>query len=193
MVVGVLAVQGNFARHEQVLHHLGVETILVKTEAELYTCDRLVLPGGESSVFLHHLEQDFLARLGAFCASHPVFATCAGLILLAKEVKNPEQNSLGVLDVSVVRNAYGRQTDSFFTSEIELTEHGRNSMKCSSNLCGAFIRAPLIAEVNETAVTVLAKHKENPVLVQQGSIVAATYHPELAENELRVHELFITL
>jgi pyridoxal 5'-phosphate synthase pdxT subunit len=197
MVVGILAVQGNFARHQQVLAQLGAETLLVRTAEELNSCDRLVLPGGESSVFLHHLSFDFLEQLRTYCANHAVFATCAGLILLAKQVLNPAQESLELLDVTVVRNAYGRQADSFFTNEVALTSSGAELVgkhaAVVNSISGAFIRAPQIKEVHSERVAVLATHQENPVLVLQDRLLAATFHPELAQTETRVHKLFLEL
>jgi 5'-phosphate synthase pdxT subunit len=197
MVVGILAVQGNFTRHQAVLHDLGVDTLLVRTAEDLALCDRIVLPGGESSVFLHHLSTELLTTLKDFCENHPVFATCAGLILLAAHVVNPVQKSLGLLDVTVMRNAYGRQTESFFTDSVQLTPPGQavlgNSAEEVLAVSGAFIRAPLICTIHSDKVKTLAFHSENPVLVQQKNIIAATFHPELAPNERRVHKAFLLL
>jgi 5'-phosphate synthase pdxT subunit len=142
----------------------------------------LILPGGESTTVLRFLEkQSFFETLQAFCETKPVFGTCAGAILLSREVRNPAQRSLGILDAVVERNAYGRQIDStILTAETELP---------GGPLEMVFIRAPRIVETGAT-VEVLALREGNPVLVRQGSVMAATFHPELSHDR-RVHRLFV--
>lgn len=173
--VGVLALQGGFALHERPLKALGHAVAFVRTAEELAAVDGLVLPGGESTAMLRLIERGALqAPLSQFVASgKPVLATCAGLILAAKRVVGPEQPSLGFLDVMVARNAWGRQLDSF-----EGTADG-------SDLPLVFIRAPRIVEWEKT-VTVLARLDGEPVLVRQGPVTGATFHPELTAS-LEVH------
>jgi len=180
--VGVLAIQGNYASHSQALTEAGAEPVEVRKPEELAGLDGLILPGGESTTILKFLEKHrFFEALGDFCQHHPVFGTCAGAILLAREVRNPAQRSLRVLDVVVERNAYGRQIDStILTAESALP---------GEPLEMVFIRAPRIVEIG-AGVKVLARRDGNPVLVQQGRIMAATFHPELSRDR-RVHRLFV--
>ena len=184
LTIGVLALQGDYDAHRQTLHRLGVETVLVRKPEELEHIDGLVIPGGESSTFLKFLEREgFLSKLRDFVSQKPSFGTCAGAILLAKDVVNPKQASLGVLDIAIERNAYGRQIDS-------------SIMTGSTKLDGpplemVFIRAPRIERVGKE-VQVLAERDGHPVLVREGKILAATFHPELS-NDSRVHELFLDM
>jgi 5'-phosphate synthase pdxT subunit len=173
--VGVLAVQGAFERHGHVVHSLGHRAVFVRAAAELSDLDGLILPGGESSVQLAMLERLGLAApLAAFVRSgQPVLATCAGVILAARSVHQPEQRSFDWIDLSVARNAYGRQLDSF---EAESDEE---------KLPLVFIRAPRILAHGPT-VEVLARHRGEPVLVRAGNLTCATFHPELTDD-LRVH------
>lgn len=180
--IGVLAIQGNFASHAQALSEAGAEPVEVRTPEELAELDGLVLPGGESTTMLKFLERkQFFDALGEFVRNRPTFGTCAGAILLAREVRHPAQRSLGVLDAVVERNAYGRQIDS-------------SIITVPSSLPGAplemvFIRAPRILETGPE-VEVLARRDGFPVLVRQGGLMAATFHPELSEDR-RVHRLFV--
>jgi 5'-phosphate synthase pdxT subunit len=182
--IGVLALQGAFEVHARRLAELGATTMLVRKPEELDGLDGLVIPGGESTTFLKHLERaGFYDALDAFVHERPVFGTCAGCILLAKEVENPAQASFGVLDVTVQRNAYGRQNDSaILTSETGLP---------GGPLEMVFIRAPRITRVGD-GVETLAMRDGDPTLVRQGRLLAATFHPELTED-LRVHELFLEI
>jgi pyridoxal 5'-phosphate synthase pdxT subunit len=163
---------------------LGVETVLVRKPEELDGIDGLVIPGGESSTFLKFLEREgFLNKLRDFVSQKPSFGTCAGAILLAKDVVNPKQASLGALDIAIERNAYGRQIDS-------------SIMTAPTKLDGpplemVFIRAPRIERVGKQ-VQVLAERDGHAVLVREGKILAATFHPELS-NDSRVHELFLEM
>jgi len=184
MKVGVLALQGDFDAHRRVLERLGAETVLVKKPEQLALIDALVIPGGESSTFLNFLEEaGFLERLREFVRTKPTFGTCAGAILLAKEVENPPQPSLEALDICIRRNAYGRQTESFI-SHLE-TSLGKEPLEA------VFIRAPRIEHTGQ-GVEVLAKQNGHPVLVRQGKTMAATFHPELTADT-RVHAEFLKL
>ena len=180
--IGVLAIQGDYAAHAEALAESGAEPIEVRKPEQLADLDGLILPGGESTTVLRFLEkQSFFEVLQAFCETKPVFGTCAGAILLSREVRNPAQRSLGILDAVVERNAYGRQIDStILTAETELP---------GGPLEMVFIRAPRIVETGAT-VEVLALREGNPVLVRQGSVMAATFHPELSHDR-RVHRLFV--
>ena len=183
MKIGVLAVQGDFAAHQAMLERLGVEVVLVRKQAELESVEGLVIPGGESSTILKLLGNKGFAALGEFVRTRPVFGTCAGCILLAKEVTHPKQASLGVLDIAVARNAYGRQIDSaILTAETKLA---------GGPLEQVYIRAPRIERAGP-AVEVLATRDEHPVLVRQGRAMAATFHPEMTPD-LRVHAEFLKL
>ena len=184
ITVGVLALQGDYERHRQTLSRLGVRSVLVRKPEELNGIDGLVIPGGESSTFLKFLEREgFLIKLRDFVASKPAFGTCAGAILLAKEVVNPTQESLGALDIAIQRNAYGRQIDSSIITGPTKLEGPPMEM--------VFIRAPRI-ERTGTGVEVLARREDHPVLVRQGKTLAATFHPELS-SDTRVHELFVKI
>ena len=184
ITVGVLALQGDYEAHRQTLSRLGVQSVLVRKPEELNGIDGLVIPGGESSTFLKFLEREgFLIKLRDFVANKPAFGTCAGAILLAKEVVNPTQESLGVLDIAIQRNAYGRQIDSSIITGPTKLEGPPMEM--------VFIRAPRI-ERTGMGVEVLARREDHPVLVRQGKTLAATFHPELS-SDTRVHELFVKI
>ena len=194
LIVGVLAIQGDYEAHRAVLERLGAEVKLVRKPEELDAVDALIIPGGESSTFLKFLEQrGFFQRLAEFVKAKPTFGTCAGAILLAKEVVGPEQRSLGVLDIRVRRNAYGRQMDSSIRQG-ELTAAGSKhpaTKDGNQSLEMVFIRAPKIERVGK-GVEVLASQGTDPVLVRQGKIMAATFHPELTADT-RVHEAFLKM
>ena len=182
--IGVLAIQGDYASHAQALAESGAEPVEVRKPDQLANLDGLILPGGESTTILRFLEKNnFFETLREFCGSKPVFGTCAGAILLAQEVRNPAQRSLGVLDAVVERNAYGRQIDSTILTAPTLLEGGPLEM--------VFIRAPRIVETGP-GVEVLALRDNYPVLVRQGSKMAATFHPELSSDR-RVHRLFVNV
>ena len=180
--VGVLAIQGDYAAHAEALTESGAEPVEVRKLEELDHLNGLVLPGGESTTMLKFLEKrHFFDVLKEYCKQHPVFGTCAGTILLARDVQNPAQRSLGVLDIVVERNAYGRQIDSsILTAETSLP---------GGPLEMVFIRAPRIVQTG-SAVEVLARRDEFPTLVRQGNVLAATFHPELS-NDRRVHQAFV--
>lgn len=182
--IGVLAIQGDYAAHADALAESGAEPVEVRMPDQLNGLDGLILPGGESTTILRFLDKlQFFDRLREFCIKKPVFGTCAGAILLAREVVNPPQRSLGVLDAAVERNAYGRQIDSsIVTAETKLP---------GGPLEMVFIRAPKIIEVGSN-LEVLARRDDSPVLVRQGHVLAATFHPELSDDR-RVHRLFVDL
>jgi 5'-phosphate synthase pdxT subunit len=180
--IGVLAIQGNYASHAQALTEAGASPIEVRKPEQLAGLDGLVLPGGESTTMLKFLDKHgFFEALQEFCRTKPVFGTCAGVILLAREVLNPAQRSLGVLDAIVERNAYGRQIDSVIVTAETSLAGGPLEM--------VFIRSPRITQTGP-GVEVLARRDGFPVLVRQGRILAATFHPELGHDR-RVHRLLV--
>jgi 5'-phosphate synthase pdxT subunit len=182
--IGVLAIQGNYAAHAAALVEAGAEPHEIRKAEELAHIDGLVLPGGESTTILKFLEKrDLFDALQEFCGTKPVFGTCAGAILLAREVRNPAQRSLGLLDAVVERNAYGRQIDSSIVTA--------PSSLGPEPLEMVFIRAPRILSVGPH-VEILASRDGFPTLVRQGSILAATFHPELS-GDRRVHKYFVEL
>src|SRR6185312_16808174 len=182
--IGVLAIQGDYDAHRKRLEELGANAVLVRKPAQLDALDGIVIPGGESSTILKFLERDgFLEKLAAFVRMKPSFGTCAGAILLAKNVENPAQKSLGAMDITVKRNAYGRQIDSHIHEVATKLAGGPMEM--------VFIRAPKISGTG-AGVDVLAKDGDEPVLVRQGKTMAATFHPELSADK-RVHEEFVRM
>lgn len=189
--IGVLAIQGDYEAHAIAVREasdqcgIAATAVLVRKPEELAGLDGLILPGGESTTFLKFLERDgFLGALETFVATKPTFGTCAGTILLAKEVERPAQPSLAVLDAAVERNAYGRQND----SSIEQTE---TTLPGGGAVEAVYIRAPRITRVGES-VTVLARREGFPVLIEQGHLLAATFHPELSADR-RVHAHFLAV
>jgi 5'-phosphate synthase pdxT subunit len=180
--VGVLALQGAFDAHWRALREVGARATLVRSAAEMLQCDALVLPGGESTTMLKLLNEENLKEpLARFAREKPVLATCAGVILLARAVTHPVQESLGILDLTVERNGYGRQIDSRI-AQVSLPE--------GKPFEAVFIRAPVIHSAGEQ-VTTLAWMEGHPVLVRQGRHLAATFHPELTEDR-RIHEMFVS-
>jgi len=185
MIVGILAVQGDFEAHRAVLTGLDVETREVRTPADLEGVEAVVLPGGESTTQLKILQEEglFEALRGFAARGGAIFGTCAGAILLAREVINPAQASLGLVDITVLRNGYGRQVQ----SEVRWgCMAGREEP-----LEMVFIRAPVIERVG-LDVEVLAEEGGQPVLVRQGNLLAATFHPELTSDPA-VHQYFLEL
>jgi 5'-phosphate synthase pdxT subunit len=181
MQIGVLALQGDFDAHRRRLEELGAEVVLVKKPEQFDEIAGLVIPGGESSTFLKLLGDEGFAKLRAFVHAKPTLGTCAGAILLASEVENPKQAGLGALDITIRRNAYGRQVDSsiregkFLNNPIEMV----------------FIRAPKIERVGQ-GVEVVATEGLDPVMVRKGKTLAATFHPELSDDA-RIHRYFLDL
>ena len=185
MKTGILAVQGDFAAHAAALQSLGAETVEVRIVDDLESCDGLILPGGESTTQLQFLREEGLydAIRKFASAGHAIFGTCAGAILLASHVNNPPQPSLGLLDMTILRNGYGRQlaSDVFF---------GPCTLK-KDPLEMVFIRGPIIESVGP-GVSVLARHSGQPTLVQKDNLLAATFHPELTDD-LTVHRHFLSM
>ncbi len=182
--IGLVAVQGDFALHGRMLDRLGVSWRLVRQVAQVEEMDGLILPGGESTTMLKFFSEEGLGPAIRRFAEQgkAVFGTCAGAILLAREVLNPPQPSLGLLDISIERNAYGRQIDSS-------VQQGECPELSSEPLEMVFIRAPIIRRVGDN-VRVLGRAQDLPVLVEQGNILAATFHPELTEDET-IHRHFL--
>jgi 5'-phosphate synthase pdxT subunit len=183
--IGILAVQGDFDAHARMLASMGVETVEVRTPADLADCDALILPGGESTTQLQFLKEEGLEdSIRKFAAEDKaIFGTCAGAILLATEVKNPRQDSLKLLDMTVLRNGYGRQVHSDVVS-------GPSTLR-KEPLEMVFIRGPVIERVGPN-VEVLAEHAGKPALVQKGHILASAFHPELT-TDTTVHRHFLDL
>lgn len=185
--IGVLALQGGYAAHASVLRRLGANVIEVRLPEQLALCDALVMPGGESTTIIRLLQRNHLdtAIIDRAKAGMPIFATCAGLILLSKRIeKGAErggQPTLGLLDVAVIRNGFGRQLDSF---ETDLLIKGLDTP-----LRAIFIRAPIITDVGQ-GVDVLTTVDDKIVMVQQDKILAAAFHPELLDDD-RVHAYFL--
>src|ERR1700722_14007509 len=179
MIIGVLALQGDFDAHRRRLEELGAEVVLVKKPEQLTDVDGLIIPGGESGTFLKLLGEEGIAKLKNFVQTKPTFGTCAGCILLATDVENPKQAGLGALDITVRRNAYGRQIDSSI----------REGKFLSDPIEMVFIRAPKIERVGKD-VEVIATEGNDPVLVRKGKTLAATFHPELSDDP-RIHQYFL--
>jgi 5'-phosphate synthase pdxT subunit len=199
MIIGVLALQGDFDAHRRRLEQLGAEVVLVKKPEQFDAIDGLVIPGGESGTFLKLLGEEGFAKLRAFVHAKPTFGTCAGAILLATDVENPKQAGLDALDIRIRRNAYGRQIDSSIREGKLLPnalkangdakpEHDQAS---GSPLEMVFIRAPKIERIGPN-VEILATEGSDPVAVRQGRVMAATFHPELSDDT-RVHQAFLDL
>lgn len=189
MRIGVLAIQGDFAAHGKVLSALGAEPVDVRYAAQLDSIEGLIIPGGESTTMLKLLEEEnLLEPLRDFASLKPVMGTCAGAILLASEVTSPAQQSLAVMDIALERNAYGRQVDSSIRRITPSREFAERAG--AGELEAVFIRAPIIRKAGE-GVGVLLRDANDPVLVEQGPHLAATFHPELSADR-RVHRLFLS-
>ena len=191
MTIGVLALQGDFDAHRRRLEELGAKVVLVKKPQQLDEIDGLVIPGGESGTFLKLLGEEGFEKLKQFVRLKPTFGTCAGAILLASEVENPQQAGLGAIDIRIRRNAYGRQLDSSIRQG-KLLQSSLNH-ELDSALEMVFIRAPRIERAGSAVEVIATEGKENvPVAVRQGTAIAATFHPELSEDT-RVHQAFLDL
>lgn len=181
-LIGVLALQGDFEAHRAALDRAGASAVEVRTAEELNAVDGLIIPGGESTTMLKLLEyENLFDPIRRFGAEKPIFGTCAGAILLASEVLNPAQPSLGLVDMTIERNGYGRQIDSRI-GDIDLND-GHHAE-------AVFIRAPIIRRIGPEA-KVLGTYQDAPVLVEQGPHLAATFHPELSRNGAEIHHLFV--
>lgn len=173
-MIGVLALQGGFAEHLEILKMLGIPAKEVRTKGDFQDITGLIIPGGESTVMAKFIDAYNLRDVICACAQNSdflIYGTCAGLILLAKDVPSLKAQTLGLLDISVERNAYGRQLASFITPQ------------------GAFIRAPKITRVGE-GVEIIETHEGSPVLVRQNNIWASTFHPELVGN-IEIHRMIL--
>lgn len=183
--IGVLALQGDFEAHRKALERAGGDGIEVRSAADLAGLDGLIIPGGESTTMLKLLDAENLFEpLQRFGRKKPIFGTCAGAILLASEVVNPEQRSLGLMDLTVERNGYGRQIDSRIGEIVFDAQAGE-----ATPTEAVFIRAPVIRRVGPAA-KVLARYLDAPVLIEQGKHLAATFHPELSADD-RIHRRFV--
>jgi 5'-phosphate synthase pdxT subunit len=200
MRIGVLALQGNYAKHAEALQKRSVDALFIKKVKQLDAVDALVMPGGESTTMLKLMDSNFFDTLkNKITEGLPVFATCAGLILLASEVTNPNQKSLGVLDVTVCRNAYGSQVDSSILETVAWNEHGKRLLN-ELNLTGysndlleiPLIRAPKITRLGKD-VTPLIEDNQNILLAKYKNIIGATFHPELSESSESVYQLFFSI
>jgi 5'-phosphate synthase pdxT subunit len=187
--IGVLAIQGDFAAHAAALREAGAEVCEVRKAADLHQVDGLVIPGGESTTLLKFILNPELGYIEAFQefyqAGKPMFGTCAGLILVAKDVTNPAQFSFSFIDVGVERNAYGRQKESFETVGEAYLEGTAKPLKM------VFIRAPRITHLG-SKVNLLATWQEEPVMARQGNVLVASFHPELT-GDLTVHRYFLEM
>jgi 5'-phosphate synthase pdxT subunit len=182
LTIGILALQGAYDAHARTLTALGAVPRLVRVPLELTGLDGLIMPGGESTTMLKFLDRNgFFEVLQSYVRSTPTFGTCAGAILLATHVEKPEQRSLAALDITVERNAYGRQIDSTILKAETALPGGPLEM--------VFIRAPRIIHTGP-GVETLATRDGFPTLVRSGNLMAATFHPELS-NDSRVHQLFL--
>jgi 5'-phosphate synthase pdxT subunit len=187
MTIGILALQGDFDLHAKALARIGEESAEVRLPRELERVDGLVMPGGESTTLLKLLDTwEFVPALEKFhAAGKPIFGTCAGLILLAREVESPKQASLGLIDLTAERNAYGRQKESFETEGEADLGQGIQPLKM------VFIRAPRIRRMGP-AVTPLVMHRGECVMAREGSVLVAAFHPELTDDET-VHRYFASM
>lgn len=185
MIIGVSGIQGDFREHKWMIEKLGYETFVVRTPQELEKVDALIIPGGESTTMIR-----IMKRIGLFDVlkekilnGFPVYGTCAGLIVLAKEIENYPQESLGVIDIKVMRNAYGRQVDSF--DEMVEIKGFNKPFKA------VFIRAPRVDEWGPE-VEVLSMFDNHPIMLRQKNVLVTSFHPELTDDT-RVHEYFLRM
>ncbi len=181
--IGVLGLQGNVSEHADMLKRITKDVRIVKKASDIKGIEGLVIPGGESTTIFPLLKKYKIDR-EIKKANLPIFGTCAGAVILAKEILNMDQGTLSLMDTSIERNAYGRQVDSFETG-LNIPALGKKPVR------GVFIRAPIIRRVRK-GVEVLAKHNGSPVLVRQGKFLAATFHPELTDD-IRVHQYFLNM
>ena len=186
--VGILSLQGDFEAHGRALQREGITPVYVRNREDLEGLDGLIIPGGESTTMLKLMDyEDLLQPIREFGRKTPMFGTCAGAILMASEVSNPAQESLSLMNIAVERNAYGRQIDSR-VAQIE-PDADFQKRTAPGKLPAVFIRAPIIRDVGVEA-RVLARYNGDPVLVEQGRHLVATFHPELTDDS-RVHRYFL--
>ena len=184
----MLSLQGDFAAHGKALERAGAMPVFVREREQLSEIDGLIIPGGESTTMLKLLRyENLFDDLAEFGRRKPVFGTCAGAILMARDVANPAQQSLGLMDIAIERNAYGRQIDSRVVELDPDPDFERRT--APGKLEAVFIRAPIIRHIDE-GVRILAGYEGDPVLIEQGRHLVATFHPELT-SDVRVHSLFL--
>ncbi|MCL6459313.1 MAG: pyridoxal 5'-phosphate synthase glutaminase subunit PdxT [Gorillibacterium sp.] len=185
MKIGVLALQGAVAEHIRMIEQAGVEAVPIKKQEQLSSIDGIVIPGGESTTIGKLMKTyGFIEPLQQFSqAEKPIFGTCAGLIIIAKEIAGQDEVHLSLMDIKVARNAFGRQRESF---ETDLAFKG-----ITDDIKAVFIRAPLIEEVG-AGVDILAEHEGSIVAARQGHLLAASFHPELTDDG-RLHSYFIDM
>ena len=184
MVVGVLGIQGGFSKHKEMIESMGYDTKIVRTPEELKKTDALIIPGGESTTFLNLFKKLELAEaIKEYNIKSPIMGTCAGLIVLSKKVDDIETGTLGLIDIEVSRNAYGRQKESFIG---KVTVNFNNE---STEIDAVFIRAPKILKYGSEC-KILAKHKNNIIMLQNKSVLVCSFHPELTGNNA-VHKYFL--
>jgi len=182
--IGILAIQGDFDKHARAIRKLNYQALEVRTKEELDQTSALIIPGGESTTFLNLFNEFKLADyIIMYANKKPIMGTCAGLIILSRDAGSLPYNPLGLIDIGVERNAYGSQRESFIET-INMSVNGQ-----PDTFQGVFIRAPKIVRIGE-GVTILARYKNDPVLVSSGNILAATFHPELTDNT-DIHHYFI--
>jgi len=191
--VGILSLQGDFAAHGAAVERAGGQPVYVRERPQFAEIDGLIIPGGESTAMLKLLHYEGLFDdLAEFGRRQPMFGTCAGAILMAKEVSHPCQESLGLVDIAIERNAYGRQIDSRVVeidTEPDFQQRTALGNTKPGKLKAVFIRAPIIRHIDGT-VKVLARYEGDAVLIEQGPHLVATFHPELTADS-RVHRLFL--
>ena len=197
VVVGILALQGDFAKHAEAITRLGASVTYIRHAKQMADIDALILPGGESSALLRLLSDDLKNQIKQrISCGLPTLATCAGAILLANQVENPSQESLDAIDISIKRNGYGRQINSFISKEIRLTDKARELFSETLDfqptfLEGIFIRAPRISSFGNS-VEVLATCDKEPVLVRKDNLLVATFHPELGNSNSSIHQVLLS-
>lgn len=191
LVVGVLALQGAFNKHAEMMRALGVKAIEVRTPEDLKNCDALIIPGGESTTIMKQMKFiGFIDAFRAFAKQKPVFGTCAGLILMSHDIISDTMQPFNLLDITVERNAFGRQAESFQT-EVDFFPKKNVEKSTSQKLKAMFIRAPRIRRTGSD-VHILASYEGEPILVQQGHHLGATFHPELTTDN-SVHAYFLKM
>ena len=187
MKVGVLAIQGDFAEHIDVLKRLCVDTVEVRLPRDLKGVEALIMPGGESTTFSYLMDlydlKDPIRKMA--CANIPIWGTCAGMIMMARKLTEKKPTPMGLMDIQVVRNAFGRQVDSF-EADLEIPPLGDELFRA------VFIRAPIIFRVGEDVDILACLPDDRPVAVQQGNLLATAFHPELTQDT-RLHRYFLSL
>jgi 5'-phosphate synthase pdxT subunit len=184
ITIGILALQGDFEKHQLKIEQLGERAVLVRTLEQLDECDGLIIPGGESTTLIKLMKKhDMWDAVIDFAKTKSVYGTCAGCILVANSIVEMDQDSLKLIDIAVQRNAYGRQVDSFI-DDINIELDGTTDV-----MEGVFIRAPKIVSLGQN-VTPLGRHQNDVILAEQGNVLVGTFHPELTDD-VRIHQYFI--